>query len=168
MRGRQSINRVGMRFGRLIVLAVVKKIIKSRTHYLYEVLCDCGKTKYVARNQIGKRISSCGCKQVEEVSVKGDAHRAYTHGHTSSVKSPEKAKILKSNPRTTTYASWDNMLMRAEKSGVSVDKAWRKFSGFLQDMGEKPPHTRFARIDKDNDFFKENCQYVPINKRWSH
>jgi hypothetical protein len=82
-----------------------------------------------------------------------------THGHTSGgVISP-------------TYTSWSCMVGRCYHHsspnyqryggvGIAVCDKWRKFEGFLADMGERPVGHTLDRIDGTKDYEKDNCRWA--------
>lgn len=72
---------------------------------------------------------------------------------------------------TKTYGCWRNMLSRCRNKnyfrykdyggrGITVCDKWLQFSGFLEDMGEKPNNLSLDRIDNNKGYYKENCRWT--------
>ena len=72
---------------------------------------------------------------------------------------------------TPTYYSWSAMIQRCYNSarnsyanyggrGIRVCAKWLTFAGFLEDMGERPPHASLDRIDNDRNYEPGNCRWV--------
>jgi hypothetical protein len=84
--------------------------------------------------------------------------------------------IVIKNKTSPTYFSWASMKARCLNfndaaygthggRGIKVCDEWLLFEGFLRDMGEKPPNHILERIDKDGNFEKSNCRYVPSKRK---
>lgn len=86
-----------------------------------------------------------------------------THGHATGL-------------RTRTYRVWQSMVKRCHDPknkrfssyggrGIAVCDEWRKFAGFLADMGECPDDTSIDRIDNDCGYSKANCRWATVDEQ---
>lgn len=155
MKKSQIKDRVGQKFGRLVVVKLDS--IKDR-NAMWDCLCECGKNTVVAGYHL-KRTNSCGCLRDEKL-----VQRRQTHGAT------------KNGKWSALYKTWngikDRCLNPSNKSwkyyggrGIKMHEAWvSDFSEFqryiLQTIGERCGKMTIDRI-------KTESGYEPGNLRWA-
>lgn len=152
-------DKVGEKYGRLIVISFDKKIIKNKNYRYYWICkCDCGKEKSVcSSNLLNKHTLSCGCFKKEQI-IKANV----IHG-----------KMLDSRKHINEFNSWKNMVSRCTNlnnnryymygaKGITICDEWLKdFHNFLKDMGIKPDKTySIDRIDGAKGYYKDNCRWA--------
>lgn len=151
----KRVDRTGLRFGRLVVVAFSHRGVRRDSHWLCR--CDCGKSHVVVWGNLRSGdISSCGCWLNE---VRGESTR--THGMS----------------RTRVYRIWKAMVKRCENPngpkwhryggrGISVDPAWRNsFEQFFADMGHPPDGLSIERKDNDAGYSKGNCVWATAKEQ---
>lgn len=96
---------------------------------------------------------------------------------TPFVAAVEKNMIRSKNENLTkTYSTWTSMRQLCmnknspghdfyARKGISICDDWMVFENFLKDMGEKPIGFKLNRKDKNKNFDKENCEWVPWSKK---
>lgn len=128
------------------------KIIK-RTYYYY-CICDCGKEKWISRNNLRNfRTKSCGCIVKESAKTHG-LTKHYLYSTWIGMKG---RCYCKNNPKYKNYGA----------RGIKICDRWIKgdcnnhgFVCFLQDMGDRPLNYSLDRINVDGNYCKENCRWA--------
>lgn len=144
----QRVDISGRRFWRLVVVRFVEMDRHRRS--MWEVLCDCGNRKIVAKPSLLAGLTkSCGCLHAP-------------HGET------------RNYSQSTEHRIWSGMIRRCEDSrdpaykdyggrGIRVCARWRQsFAAFLKDMGRRP--SKLHSLDR---YPNKNGDYEPSNCRWA-
>ncbi len=90
-------------------------------------------------------------------------------------------KNLKSEYKGCTYTPeykvWNNFINRCTNSkavnwhryggrGITFCDKWRRFEGFIEDMGKRPSKNHsLDRIDNDGNYCKENCKWATYKEQ---
>lgn len=145
-----SSDRIGQRFGRLVVLETWRPVDKQNAKA--RCRCDCGVQKdFQLSNLITGRTRSCGCLYKE---VRGQ--QSFKHGacHTPEYNSWATMRQRCLNEQNTSFRHYGSRK-------IGICERWNDFSAFLEDVGPKPsPSHSLDRIDP-------NGNYEPGNVRWA-
>lgn len=156
----------GTRFGRLVVIGRGEPSVRpnGRLSERSSCVCDCGQNAVILNSQLrSNKTKSCGCLQRDNTSA-----ASITHGHTRGHKlSPE-------------YHAWASMWSRVRDStkhayhryggrGISVCDAWKDFTVFLSDMGQRPsPLHSLDRKDNDGNYEPGNCRWATRHEQMNN
>jgi hypothetical protein len=149
-----SIDLVGQKFGRLLVIRASKE--RDNRQLCWVCQCDCGnKTIVRGKSLRNKETQSCGCLHKEAISK-----AKFIHGLSRKTTPEYRAwKAMKNrcyNPRYKEYRYYGGR-------GIKVCKRWvNSFNNFLLDMGKRLSNRHSLDRFPDN-----NGNYKPSNCRWA-
>src|ERR1043166_3973563 len=162
------IDRVGQRFGRLVVMR--RGPPTPYGHIRWWCRCDCGNGTLVSRmNLTSGNTRSCGCLNRETASALHVRHGASRPGRVLPL-----------------YKIWAGMWKRCTKPtercypryggrGITVCDRWRDYALFATDMGDRPgPGYSLDRINNAEGYYPGNVRWATIyeqrhnsrNVRW--
>jgi len=144
-------NYTGQRFGRLVCVKPVYKILASgKKRGAWECLCDCSNITYV-ETRVLKTTVSCGCYKTDIIK-----QRLTTHGQ-SKKRSYRIWTLMMNRCFNPKNASWRYYGGR----GITVCDRWQSYENFAEDM-EEPPSKQHSidRKNSDGNYGPDNCQWA--------
>jgi hypothetical protein len=139
------INRVGVRYGRLVVL--LRTGTSRSKKVLWQCRCDCGKVVVVdACSLVTGNTTSCGCFLQERITKHGGWKKASYNTWRAMMRRCY-------NPKDKDYRKYGAL-------GVTVHAPWHDYLTFAAAVGE-PEGTQ--TLDRENTY----GDYVPGNVRWA-
>lgn len=146
----------GKRFDRLLVIR--KMDYRKNNSIVWECLCDCGNTTYVAGGTLNYGTTkSCGCLQKEVASSLGKVANL-KHGLSKHPYLFEAWNCIKDRCLNANDPSFD----RYGGRGITICQEWvNDFAKFVEDVGERPDSSySIDRIDNSLGYFKENIRWA--------
>ena len=150
------------KYNRLTIVKEIAPYIWNKRKYIkFECKCDCGKIVEVRLDKLKKGTTkSCGCYNLEKISMPHKTPYNATHGHTIGGKpSPEfyswwSMKQRCTNPKAKFYMYYGGR-------GITVCDRWlNSFINFLSDMGTRLNGTTLDRINCDGNYEPDNCRWA--------
>lgn len=146
---------IGVKFGKLTVIKRSHKSSGKDSRWLWECLCDCGKTSYVRSNNLKSGNSkSCSCFNIKMVKKKKE-----THGLSNTKIYDSYRNMIDRclNPKNKKYYNYGGR-------GITVCDRWLGHNGlinFNKDMKDSyEKGLQLDRIDPNGDYTLENCRWV--------
>ncbi len=128
---------------------------------------------YIMRRKEG---NTRGCRECMRISSRRNYPKYKEKVAIRAKYNYQKKKLLNVVITTPSKRCWFNMKQRCENNkhnsyfyyggrGIKVCEKWKKFEGFLEDMGEKPDGLSLDRIDVNGNYCKENCRWATLKEQ---
>lgn len=160
---------VGSKIGRLTLLKKVYKEENNQKRLYWKCQCECGNTKVIRSDAIGKKTFSCGCLGKERLNEQHSKKRGkYKDNDSKSYSVYHKLYKTWCHIKSRCYNKNDNSYKLYGGRGIkmcdewldsySSFKAWAMNNGF--DTNAKGHELSIDRINVDSDYCPENCRWV--------
>lgn len=145
-------DRLGQRYGRLLVTERAPNKSETDTNARWKCLCDCGRETVQYGQDLKKgKVISCGCWNEEKRFKHGLAdtpvHRVWI-GMRSRC----------NNPKAREYVNYGGR-------GIKVCDRWESFENFVADMGIRPEGYSIDRINNDGNYEPSNCRWATTTQQ---
>lgn len=152
---------VGDKVGRLTIIEVINRPeTKCKKYYLCK--CECGTTKEIRYDSIGRSTFSCGClnKEINKGRL-GNATRTHGMANTKLYAIWRDMRYRCYNPKKNRYPNYGGR-------GIRICDEWKNnFEPFMEwalENGYKEGLS-IERIDVNGDYEPSNCKWIAFEKQ---